>query len=114
MAPTNKIINSLRDKITKVKSNETVFDKDKQLKGYELTNIKVKIEGNLEKQKSLRDKKKELKEDFYGKMCEFEIQQAMIKDIEWISQTKTMVQEKDERDQKYKQEREERNKENKR
>jgi len=29
MAPTNKIINSLRDKITKVKSNETVFDKDK-------------------------------------------------------------------------------------
>lgn len=38
----------------------------------------------------------------------------MIKDIEWISQTKTMVAEKDERDQKYKLEREERNKENKR
>jgi len=73
MAPTNKIINSLRDKITKVKSKETVFDKDKQLKQYDLTNIKVKIEGNLEKQKSLRDKKRLCKEEFYGRMCDYEI-----------------------------------------
>ena len=73
MAPTNKIINSLRDKITKVKSKETVFDKDKQLKQYDLTNIKVKIEGNLEKQKSLRDKKRQCKEEFYGRMCDYEI-----------------------------------------
>jgi len=41
MAPTNKIINSLKERITKVKSEETVFDKDKQLKQYDLTNIRV-------------------------------------------------------------------------
>ena len=38
----------------------------------------------------------------------------MIKDIDWIQNTKTMVQEKAERDQKYKEERDERNKERKR
>jgi len=32
MAPTNKIINALKERIGKVKSEEGVFDKDKQLK----------------------------------------------------------------------------------
>ena len=29
MAPTNKVINALKDRISKVKSEESVFDKDK-------------------------------------------------------------------------------------
>lgn len=32
MAPTNKIINALRDKISVVKGKESVYDKEKQLK----------------------------------------------------------------------------------
>ena len=91
MAPTNKIINSLKERINKVKSEETVFDKDKQLKQYDLTNIRVQIDKIMEKTRDLRNKKRQIKEDFYGRMCDYEIQQAFIKDIEWISQTKQMV-----------------------
>lgn len=91
MAPTNKIINSLKERINKVKSEESVFDKDKQLKQYDLTNIRVQIDKVMEKTRDLRNKKRQIKEDFYGRMCDYEIQQAFIKDIEWISQTKQMV-----------------------
>ena len=35
-------------------------------------------------------------------MCDYEIEQAFIKDIEWISKTKLMVQERAERAEKYK------------
>lgn len=41
MAPTNKIINSLKERIDKVKASDSEFDKDKQLKQYDLTNIRV-------------------------------------------------------------------------
>ena len=41
-------------------------------------------------------------------MCDYEIQQALIKDIEWIEKTKEMVLERTERNEKYKQERKER------
>ena len=97
MAPTNKIISSLKDRITKVKANDSEFDKDKQMKQYDLTNIKVQIDKIMEKKRSLIEKKRQLKEDFYGHMCDYEIEQAYIKDIEWITQTKQMVAEKHER-----------------
>ena len=108
MAPTNKIINALKDKIAKVKSKESVFDKDKQLKQYDLTNIKVKIDKVFEQIRDLKNKKYRCKEDFYGRMCDYEIEQALIKDIEWISQTKAMVLERSERDKIYEQRRKER------
>ena len=66
MAPTNKILNTLRDRISKVKENEVVFDKAKQLKQYDLTNISTRIEKNLEKSRDLKDKKRQAKETFYG------------------------------------------------
>jgi phosphoglycerol transferase MdoB-like AlkP superfamily enzyme len=109
MAPTNKIINSLKGRIDKVKSEESVFDKDKQLKQYDLTNVRVQIDKVMEKKRDLITKKRQAKEDFYGRMCEYEIQQCLIKDIEWITQTKLMVVEKNERQSKYDQERRERN-----
>ena len=108
MAPTKKIINSLRDKITAVKKEESVFDNAKQLKQYDLTNISSSIEKNLEQQRAHKKKKYDLKEEFYGRMCDYEIQQALIKDIEWIEKTKEMVLERTERNEKYKQERKER------
>ena len=37
-----------------------------------------------EKISELRTEKRNLKENYYGKMCDYEIQQAFIKDIEWI------------------------------
>lgn len=109
MAPTNKIINSLKVRINKVKGEESVFDKDKQLKQYDLTNIRVGIDKVMEKKRDLINKKRLAKEDFYGRMCEYEIQQCLIKDIEWITQTKQMVVEKSERQAKYDLERKERN-----
>ena len=107
MVPTNKIINSLKETISKVKSKEQNFDKDKQLQQYDLTNKGIEIEKSLEKQRNLKKKKYELKEEFYGKMCDFEIEQAFIKDIEWMAETKERVMERHERNHKYEQERKE-------
>jgi len=101
MTPTNKIINSLKEKIGKVKKNESVFDVAKKLKEYDLVNISTKIEKLLEKIRDFKKQKIEAKETFYGAMCEYEIQQAFIKDIEWLSSTKQMVVEKAERSEKY-------------
>ena len=107
MVPTNKIINSLKETISKVKSKEQNFDKDKQLQQYDLTNKGIEIEKSLEKQRNLKKKKYELKEEFYGKMCDFEIEQVFIKDIEWMAETKERVMERHERNLKYEQERKE-------
>ena len=63
----------------------------------------------MEKKRDLHLNKRQIKEDFYGRMCDYEIQQAFIKDIDWISQTKEMVSEKAERQGKYDAERKERN-----
>ena len=49
MVPTNKIINSLKTSIAKVKSKESAFDKDKQLQQYDLTNIGIEIDKVMEK-----------------------------------------------------------------
>lgn len=38
-----------------------------------------------------------MKEDFYGKKCDYEIQVAFIKDIEWIRKIKEGVMEREER-----------------
>ena len=38
-----------------------------------------------------------MKQDFYGRMCDYEIQQLYIKDVEWIKKTKQMVVEREER-----------------
>lgn len=99
--PTNKIIKALKEKISKEKSSENVFNNEKLLKQYDLTNLSTKIEKNLELTRNLKNKKVELKEEFYGRMCDYEIEQAFIKDIEWISKTKQIVQERAERSFKY-------------
>ena len=73
-----------------------------------MTNKGIEIEKSLEKQRNLKKKKYELKEEFYGKMCDFEIEQALLKDIEWMADTKERVLERHGRNQKYEQERKER------
>jgi len=73
MTPTNKIINSLKEKIGKVKKNESVFDVAKKLKQYDLVNISTKIEKLLEKIRDFKKQKVEAKETFYGAMCDYEI-----------------------------------------
>lgn len=101
LAPTNKIISSLKEKITQVKKKESVFDQSKKLKEYDLINISTRIEKVLDQIRDLKIKKREAKETFYGAMCDYEIQQAFIKDIEWISQTKQVVVERAERAEKF-------------
>lgn len=44
MVPTNKIINSLKDTISKTRNKDSAFDKDKQLQQYDLTNKGIEIE----------------------------------------------------------------------
>ena len=98
MEPTNKIIRALNEQINKVKLEDNVFNDKKQTKQYALTNIKTKISTVLDRQKELRDKRQKAKEIFYGQMCDYEIQQTLIKDIDWITQTKKMVVERSARD----------------
>lgn len=62
-----------------------------------MTNVGTKIEKNFEEQRAIKTKKNELRETFYGLMCDYEVQQALIKDIEWISKTKDMAAERNER-----------------
>ena len=69
-----------------------------------MTNVSTRIEKCLEKTREFNKKKYDLKEAFYGSMCDYEIEQALIKDIEWIKKTKQMVIERAERAEKYKQE----------
>ena len=51
---------------------------------HDLTNMREKIDRNLEKQHKLKKQKYEQREAFYGSLCEYEIEQTFIKDIEWI------------------------------
>ncbi len=48
LTPVNQIVNALKEKIGQVKSQESVYDKEKQLKQYDLTNVGTKIEKNFE------------------------------------------------------------------
>ena len=73
MAPTNKIIRALNERINKVKEEDNVYDKKKQSKQYDLTNIKTRINVVLERQRDLKEKRRKVKEDFYGQMCDYEI-----------------------------------------
>ena len=73
IAPTNKIIRALNERINKVKAEDNVYDKQKQSKQYDLTNIKTRINVVLERQRDLKEKRRKAKEDFYGQMCDYEI-----------------------------------------
>lgn len=62
-----------------------------------MTKLTSDMDRIYEKVRELRSEKIKLKEDFYGRMCDYEIQQAYIKDVEWITQTKQIVFEREER-----------------
>ena len=47
--------------------------------------------------RTLRGESYDIKQKFYGQMCDHEIQQAFIRDIEWIKKTKDMVMQRHER-----------------
>ena len=79
-----------------------------------MTAAKLKVERNIERTKELRKKKLDLRETFYGALCDYEIEQTLIKDIEWIQRTKEMVVERAQRNERYKQEKQQRNEERKR
>lgn len=48
LTPVSQIVNALKEKIGQVKGQESVYDKEKQLKQYDLTNVGTKIEKNFE------------------------------------------------------------------
>lgn len=100
----NKIIASLKARISEQKGAETTFDSSAKVQTTDLTIVNMKIDKCLERTKEQRKKKLDLRETFYGSMCDYEIEQALIKDIEWIKSTKEMVVERSQRAEKYKQE----------
>ena len=93
----NKIAGSIKAKISKVKESDNGFANEKKLYQLDLVNVNSAMETLLENISELRTQKRNLKEDFYGQLCDYEIQQAFIKDIIWITKTKEMVTEREER-----------------
>lgn len=108
MAPTNKIIASLKERIGKEKEKESGFEKDRLLHRNEQTTITARMDKIRDQIGALRDSKRAAKEAFYGAMCDFEIEQAFLKDVKWIAATKTMVMEREQRNEQRQQERKER------
>mmetsp|Transcript_25986 Transcript_25986/g.34794 ORF Transcript_25986/g.34794 Transcript_25986/m.34794 type:complete len:160 (-) Transcript_25986:1376-1855(-) len=74
LAGPNKIIASLKQRITDQKGEENKFDCSKKLQQYDLTNVSTRIEKCLEKTREFNKKKYDLKEAFYGSMCDYEIE----------------------------------------
>ena len=70
----------------------------------DLVNLNSKMDSVQEKIRELRAQKNNLKETFYGQKCDYEIQLAFIKDIEWITKIKEGVMEREERREIQKQE----------
>ena len=101
MTPTNKILGQLRDKITEVKKNESKYDNSKQLITYNLNQIRDKIRRCNDEISELLKKQYQAKEEYYGSKCDYEIQQRLLKDIEFISRTKQLCIEREERQSQY-------------
>lgn len=80
----NKIANAIKQKIGKIKDKDNEFGNEKKLYQMDLVNMNSRMDNIQEKISELRTEKRNLKENYYGKMCDYEIQQAFIKDIEWI------------------------------
>jgi len=93
----NKIANSIKAKIDVVKKSDNVFVTDKRHHQLDLVTAESSIEKLLEQINELRAQKRNLKEEFYGQFCDYEIEQAFIKDIIWMTKTKEMVMERQER-----------------
>ena len=105
--PIIKIANQIKDKIDKVKQEDSVFGNEKKLFQMDLVNLNTQMDNIQEKISELRGQRYNLREDFYGKKCDYEIQLAFIKDIEWIKKIKEGVMEREERREIQNQERKE-------
>ena len=70
----NKIANSIKAKIDVVKQSDNVFANDKRHHQLDLVTFESSIESLLEKISELRAQKRNLKETFYGQLCDYEIQ----------------------------------------
>ena len=97
LTPIIKISNQIKDKIDKVKQEDSVFGNEKKLFQMDLVNLNSQMDSIQEKISDLRQQRYDLREDFYGKKCDYEIQLAFIKDIEWIKKIKEGVMEREER-----------------
>ena len=73
LTPIIKIANQIKDKIDKVKQEDSVFGNEKKLFQIDLVNLNAKMDGIQEKISELRQQRYNLREDFYGKKCDYEI-----------------------------------------
>ena len=73
LTPIIKIANQIKDKIDKVKQEDSVFGNEKKLFQMDLVNLNAKMDGIQEKISELRQQRYNLREDFYGKKCDYEI-----------------------------------------
>ncbi len=90
----NKMLAGIRKQIDGVKSKEQVFVLDKAEHQSELDRISAQKKYLMGRVAELRASKNEAKEDFYGKLVEYEIQQRLLKDIDWLTKTKEAQRER--------------------
>jgi hypothetical protein len=82
------MLQGIRKQIDGVKEKESVFTVDRASHQQELDRISSQKKYLITKIKEERAAKNEAKEEFYSKMIEYEIEQRLLKDIDWLSKTK--------------------------
>ena len=92
-----KVIKNIKSKIDEIKQREKVFVDDKSSFDNKITLLKKVMDDKYIEIRLLRTEKNDLKEKFYSSMIEFELQQLLLRDIDWLQQQKVKVLERDER-----------------
>jgi hypothetical protein len=90
------VITKIKAVINKIKEKEKVYVDDKSQYSNKITLLKKKIDDKYSEVRMLQSDKNILKEDFYSQMIDYEKQQLLLRDLEWLQQQKIKVLEREE------------------
>lgn len=82
----NKVIKKIKAVINTIKEKEKVYVDDKSQYSTKITLLKKKIDDKYSEVRMLQSDKNILKEDFYSQMIDYEKQQLLLRDLEWLQQ----------------------------
>ena len=79
-----KVISKIKAVIDSIKAREQVFVDDKSSHSNKITLMKKSLDDKFAAIRMIKLDKNALKEDFYRQMIEFELQQLLLRDIDWL------------------------------
>lgn len=78
------MITKIKAVINKIKEKEQVYVDDKSQFSNKIILMKKKIDDKYSEIRMLQSDKNILKEDFYSQMIDYEKQQLLLRDIDWL------------------------------